>query len=475
MRYKRVLLIKPSYQGSYYGALHPPVGIGYIAESLAAHNIEYAVIDMSFKYNMKSIISKINQFHPDLLGFSMMSFMYNQSYRLIKRIRQTFPDIPVIVGGAHTSTFREKVLDSVPEVDFATTIEGEETIVELCTGKPIPDIKGLLFRSNDGNVIYNGDRRFIQDLDSLPFPKYENFELKKYVFDDIDICSSRGCPHRCIFCSVKAVSGRKLRVRSAQSVVDEIQFWYGRGYRKINFIDDNFTFYYDRVYEICDEIEKRGLTDLRITNANGIRADRSDRKLLKRMKEVGFYYIGFGVECGNDKILRNIKKGETINQIRGAIGDAVDLGYDVVLNFLVGSPGETMKDIEDSVRLATQFPVLDARFNNLTPTPKSELFDWIGENGFFVRKPEDYLNDVTSWSYEPVFYTPEMSVSEKKQALAYTRSVRRDVLKKAFVRKMKHMKMLSRLLAPLAVSDFSMNLLMQSRGLLRLAEAIRGR
>ncbi len=474
MRYERVLLIKPAYQGSYYGALHPPVGLGYIGESLAHHNIEYDVMDMSFRYKTKDLKKKIGTFKPDLIGVSMMSFMYNITYLIIQKIKAEYPEIGVAIGGPHGSTYKEEILKSVAEVDYVITLEGEETIVELCGEKKLSNIKGLVFRNN-GEVIYTGNRRFIKNPDVIPFPKYRNFELNKYVFNDIDIASSRGCPYQCIFCSVKAVSGRQLRVRSAPNVVDEIEYWYHRGYRKFNFVDDNLTFYYDRVFEMCDEIEKRGLKNLKMTNANGIRADRADRKLLKRMREVGFYYIGFGVECGNDRILKNIKKGETIQQIRRAVQDAIDLGYDVVLNFLVGSPGETWKDVEDSVAFAREFPVLDVRFNNLTPTPKSELFEWLTKKGYFVRQPEDYLNDITSWSYEPVYNTPEMSVYEKRRALEYTRNVRKEILKKTFIRKVKHLRLIAKLFAPLAVSEQTMNLLMHSRHLLRLAEALRGR
>jgi len=472
MSYQRVLLIKPSYKGSYYGAFHPPVGIGYIAETLASHEIEYDVMDMSLRHSLKGLLKKVRDFRPDLVGVTMMSFMYEETYRLIRRVKETRPQVKVVIGGAHASTYREQILEKVPEIDYVITLEGEETMQELCSGMNVINIRGLAHRVN-GRGVYNGDRRFIQDLDRVPFPRYRKFELSKYIFHDIDIASSRGCPHQCIFCSVKAVSGRQLRVRSPSSVVDEMEYWYRRGYRKFNFVDDNFTFYRDRVLEICDEIEKRRLRNLRLTNANGIRADKTDRSLLKRMKSVGFYYIGFGVECGNDKVLKNIKKGETISQIKRAIADAVDLGYEVVLYFLVGSPGETWRDMEDSVKLATQFPVLDVRFGNITPTPKSELFDWIGENGLFVRRPEDYLNQVTSWSREPVFFTPEMSVAERRRALDYTARVRKRILEKAFVRKMRHMKLIARLLAPLAVSERTMDLVMHSKGLLKIAEAIR--
>lgn len=472
MPYQRVLLIKPSYKGSYYGAFHPPVGLGYIAETLASHHIEYDVMDMSLRHSIKSLLKKVQEFQPDLVGVTMMSFMYQDTYQLIRRVKEASPNVKVVVGGAHASTYREDILEEVPEIDYVTTLEGEETIHELCFGMSALDIRGLAHRVN-GRGVYNGDRPFIKHLDRVPFPRYRNFELSKYIFHDIDIASSRGCPHRCIFCSVKAVSGRQLRVRSPSSVVDEMEYWYRRGYRKFNFVDDNFTFYRDRVFEICDEIEIRGLKDLRLTNANGIRADKTDRDLLRRMKSVGFYYIGFGVECGNDRILKNIKKGEKISQIKRAIADAVDLGYEVVLYFLVGSPGETWRDLEDSVELARQFPVLDVRFGNITPTPKSELFDWIVEKDLFVREPEDYLNQVTSWSHEPVFITPEMSVHERIRALQYTARVRKDILEKAFVRKMGRMGPIARFVAPLAVNERTMDFVMHSKVLLKIAEAIR--
>lgn len=474
MRYHRVFLIKPSYGSSFYGAFHPPVGLGYIAENLIQNDIDYDIIDMGFNYRNKKAIDKIKQFQPDLLGVTMMSFMYLKSHELISEIKQALPNLHVIIGGAHGSCYREKALELCEDIDYVATFEGDETIVDLCKGVPLEEIKGLIYRGKNGGVQYNGDRPFIQNLDEIPFPKYKKFELSKYIFRDIDIASSRGCPHRCIFCSVKAVAGRKLRFRSAINVVDEIQYWYDKGYRKINFIDDNFTFKYDRVYAICDEIERRGFKDLKITNANGIRADRADRDLLKRMREIGFYYIGFGVECGNDKILKNIKKGEKMAQIREAIETACDLGYDVVLNFLIGSPGENWDDIEDSIALALEYPVMDVRFNNITPTPRSELFNWLEENNYFVQEPAHYLNSVNSWSYEPVYFTPDLSVEDKRKALVYTRKIRKKVLKKAFIRKMKRFGILPRLIAPLAVSDRFMNAMMYSPTLLRIAERIRG-
>ena len=103
MRYKRVFLIKPSYGNSFYGAFHPPVGLGYIAENLAHNDIEYDMVDMGFNYRSKNVLKKIAAFNPDLLGVTMMSFMYLKTHQLIGEIKRNFPHIHVVIGGAHGS------------------------------------------------------------------------------------------------------------------------------------------------------------------------------------------------------------------------------------------------------------------------------------------------------------------------------------------------------------------------------------
>ena len=113
MRYKRILIVKPKYKGSYYGALHPPVGLGYIAQSLAKNNLEYDVLDMSLKYGMKDLLKKIKSFQPDLLGVSMMSFMYNDTYELIRQAKKAFPDVDVLLVSGHPDEIRKCQMDFI--------------------------------------------------------------------------------------------------------------------------------------------------------------------------------------------------------------------------------------------------------------------------------------------------------------------------------------------------------------------------
>lgn len=420
--YNRVLLFIPDYPGSHYKDLPLQAGLGYISEILTRNGIENNVLDMRLGYGVNDLREKISNYHPELIGVSMMTFKYLHTYTVINKIKEAFTLIPIVAGGPHISTLRQRVLRECRGIDFAVVMEGEETIVELCRGKEPSKIEGLIYRNNNGEPIFNSDREFIKDLNAISFPNYNNFELVEYE-KFIPIVSSRGCPYNCIYCPVQVAIGKKYRVRSADNVVNEIEFWHKRSFKRLGFTDDNFTLYSDRVYEICDEIERRRLTGLKLSCSNGIRADRVDKKLLARMKEVGFYEVAFGVEAGNNKVLERLHKSEKIDVIRRAIADACELGYEVTLFFLLGSPGETWSDIEDSVNLALSYPIVSAPFYNLIPFPNTELFRWIEKNGLFLKSPEEYLDNVSHFVNEPVFETPELPYAERKKAWKYANKI----------------------------------------------------
>jgi len=414
MRYKRVFLIKPNYPGSYTSVPNWPLGLGYIAESLKTAGIEYQVIDLGFNYKNRLLYKRIREFQPHLIGIGLMTSKYKYHYALIKKLKHVFKNIPLVAGGPHISTLKEKALLDCPEIDYGVVGEGEETIIELCKGKNPAEIKGLIYK-NGSNALYAGDRNRILDLDTIAFPAYAGFEIEKYDAKSINILSSRGCPYNCIYCCVKLAVGRQWIPRSAKNVADEIEYWYRREYRVFNFNDDACNIDQERMFDICDEVEKRNLK-IELNAPNGARADKMSRDLLIRMKKVGFRHIAFGVEAGNNKVLANIKKGETIERIEETIKDACELDYAVKLFFLIGSPGENEQDIEDSFRLATKYPIKDVRFYNLIPFPHTELYKWIEKNNYFIQSPKEYLNGNMLWVNKPVFFTPELSMKYRKRA-----------------------------------------------------------
>ena len=172
--------------------------------------------------------------------------------------------------------------------------------------------------------------------------------------------------------------------------------------------------------------------------ANGIRADRVDRQLLTRMKEIGVHEVAFGVDGGNNKVLTQLKKGETIEKIEQAIKDACDLGFDVKAFIIVGTPHETKEDIEDSFRLAQKYPITKLNLNNAIPYPGTEMYDYIKEHDLFLIQPEEYLNIVAENIAIPVFETPELPKEERIKILKRCHEIENEVMKKAAYRLFKH-------------------------------------
>ncbi len=470
MRYSKVLLVNPPSRGEWKG-FRPHIGQGYIAQTLAKKGIEYDILDMNLGYKYKHLQKKIETFQPDLVGMSLLTLEYKKFYKLLSTIKENNPKIKTVVGGPHVTIFKEKVMNDCPAIDYGVVYEGELTLVELCQGEHSDEqIKGLMSRNN-GFVSYPGDREFLRNLDELPFPRYEKFELKKYI-PEVEIYSSRGCPHKCIFCPNRIISPY-YRVRSPNHVVDEMEYWYKKGYRQFNFDDDNFNKEMDRVYKICDEIERRGLKNLFIRCSNGIRADKTDKALLTRMKEVGFNYIAFGADSGNNKMLKLNKKGERIEDIEQALKNASELGYNLKLLFVVGTPGETREDVEDDVRLTMKYPLQDVHFYNIIPYPGTELYEWVEKNNRFLKEPEDYLNNVTFNEIDPIFDTPELSAEDRIKLFKYLEGVRKQVHKNAVQRMLKRIPLIGYVAKYIVSTDLFLKLFYQSFAIRRFVDSIR--
>lgn len=474
MKYSRVLLVALPSQP--HRAPRPSIGLGYVAEALEDARIEYDILDMLLGYDVDALKRKIALFKPDLVGFNMFTHHYLRSYGIIQKIKQSFPRIKTVVGGPHISTLKAQVLKDCPAIDYGVMYEGEERLLRLCGGEEEALIPGLVYRE-DGEVICNEPRsfkeRYIQDLERVSFPTYRKFELNKYINKEIPLSTSRGCPYRCIFCTVPSVvGGRKIRTRSAGNVVDEIEFWVRKGYTTFTVDDDNFTFYNERIYEICDEIERRGLENLEFRLHNGVRPDRLSRELLARMKEVGFNYIEIAVEGGNDRILKSLRKAEKLDTIKKTIRDACEVGMEVYLGFVIGAPEETWSDIEDSFRVASQFPVWKVDFLNLLPYPGTELFEWVEKNGYFIKDPQVYLNEDPNY-FEPVFETPLLSREERVRAIELREETNKRLLYETAKRKLKRYGVLGAVAARIFSSYYFQQLYFRNRTVRRLSDGMR--
>lgn len=424
MAFKKILMIYPRYPGSHYSGgrnTSPPIGLGIIGEMLKLSGVDYEVVDLGLGYDWNYLEQRIKNYQPDGVAISMMTFRYKYIYSVLKKIKELHKNVKIIAGGPHITAWKVKVLEQCSAIDFGVSREGEFTIRELCQGRALSTIKGLIYREGD-NILFNGERELIDNLDFIPFPRYEKFELDKYEFR-ILISSSRGCPYKCIFCQSRSMLGKEFRGRSAQNIFDEIVFWYGKGYANFNFVDDNFTMCKDRIYKLCELIKGHNIKGLNFY-VSGLRADTVDKELLKLMKEVGFTHLCFGIESASDNILRILKKQERIANIEKIVSVANKLGYYVRLYFVVGSPYETLNDVRKSVEFARKYASGGCNFGSLMPIPNTELMEWVKNNGTLLMKPDYYLNELAEFERLPYFDGPGMTRKEKYRALKMTEKVR---------------------------------------------------
>ncbi len=432
----KILLLVPNIVGQMGIPAYPHVGLAYLTSyltELGGHSVMPVDLRVS---SFKPVKEWLKQFHYDFIGITSSDLGYKKAYELISTIKK-ITNTPIVIGGPHVSTNKSNVLRQC-EADYAIKGEGEMTFSELCGGVPVGQIDGLIWRGN-GSIHENPDRRPITDLDVLPFPAYDKFHTSNYSMNEIPIVTSRGCPFFCVYCAVHCIMGYKFRPRSPENVVDEIKHWVAKGHTHFQFTDDNFTFDMNRAKRICDLIIHEQLK-IKWNVRNGIRVDKVDKELLQKMKDSGCYFVFFGMESGSQEILKKIKKGTTVEQIRNAVSIAKEVGISVGGTFMIGHPDETYNDFLMSYNLAKSLNLDEVRFYNVIAYPNTELIDWIKNNGTFIYQPEDYLNNYTSWDNKPIFKTVEFTEKERKNAYKLGHKLYLEILWKKKAKEMSYVR-----------------------------------
>lgn len=436
--YSKMLGTNKYYRYNVYAGLgnipeRPHIGLGYLSQYLLDKGYDHDFIDMNLLKSYSEFKKRTKRYAPDIIGLTMVTPGYLKGYKLIKRIKKDFPKSKIIVGGPHITLVLTKLFKDCPEIDVGFVSEAEQNLVDYLNQGCRPEkINGILYKK--GKKVYFNPPVLEPDINKFHFPKYEKFDLPHY--SGIGLYTSRGCPFRCIFCNVESYRRKAVRVRSAESVLAEIDYWYKKGQSLFPIEDDNFTFSRQRTIDLCNAIEKHRYPSIIFALGQGVRADKVDKRLLKKMYSVGFKYITIPAEAGNDKTLRSLRKGETIKQIESAIKNACDLGFEVRVLFVVGAPGETWKDLEDSFKLAQKYPVMYCRFNNLMPIPGTALFDWVKQEKLFLRPPEKFLNSHDLDYTEPFYQTPEFSAAERKRAIIVSDQINQKLFYRYLARKL---------------------------------------
>ncbi|MBM4329737.1 MAG: tetratricopeptide repeat protein [Deltaproteobacteria bacterium] len=411
---RRFYLINFHYKDFYSNTIrNPSLGPAYILQHLSDNGVLAKVHELSFNDDTDYLLKDIKMFSPDLIGCSFMTYHYRKTYKYIEALKCL--GIPIVCGGAHVNSKGPKVMDEL-DVDFLIKGEGEKSLLSLLQNikdpEAFPNIPGLIYRKN-GTVVEN-DAEII-DIEELRFPRYRNFDLNQYADGRILIQTSRGCPYQCTFCQQASLLGKKWRARSPQNIIHELEYWGALGKTSLVFGDDNLTLDKKRIHQLC-ELMKKSKYRFQIETA-GVRIDNVDYDTLKMMRDVGFNYLSYGVESGSDRVLKEIRKGITLNQIHKTLEMSCKLGFNIKLYFIINNRTETYKEAQQSFSLSRQYPINLARFTNLCPFPGTYDYEWILKHGKLLYPPEEYLNNPNDFIDKPIYDGPGMSMEERMQVI----------------------------------------------------------
>lgn len=420
----KVLFVNPPQTASKYkfmGVIAPPLGIAYMAGVLQENNIDVEILDASAEdMDFKDVEKELLKRKPDLVALTALTPTIGRALETAQVVKETLPDSIVVMGGYHpTFNFIETLEDE--NVDIIIRGEGEYIMLNLVQAlenqSSLHDVKGIVFEDkNSKEIVVNPEAPLIQDLDELPFPALNLLPMKKYRLLDMDthmttMITTRGCPMQCSFCSSAAMHGKKIRERSVENIVDEIEYLKTNyDIDTIAFMDDTFTLKKRKVMAICDEILKR---NIEIMWGCTSRVDTLDEKLLKKMKEAGCITIFIGVESADQQQLDNMCKNTTIAKIENAFKIAHKLKIRTIASVALGMPGDTKEIMNKTVKFVHKLKPNYAIYSLATPYPGTR---------FYKEAFEKNLIKIKDWSkytlITPILETIDCSLNDMRKIQA---------------------------------------------------------
>ncbi len=402
-----LLLVNPGNRLEQFANLSPlatvaqPLGIAILAAYVREQGFTVDILDAEAEFWTPEMAIKTieENYEPMAVGLSAFTTKMTAAGKILQLIKERMPNVLTIAGGHHPSAIPAQTLQE-EAVDFVIKGEGFYPMAALLQSlkdsrEEFP-ISGVWYKNRAGEVIGNGQARGIQNLNNLPFPAWDLLPMSKYrahhwqTWDfGLDqsgfslVFTSLGCPFSCAFCSVNVVYERNIvRYRSPEHVVKELKYLVGRyGVKHIEIIDDTFTVNYKHVESLCDAIIKAGLGG-KLNMWCFARTDRTDPAFMKKMKQAGINWVFMGFESGDDAILMDVNKKQTVNQIRRALENVNKAGIHVGGNFVFGWPEDTEETVHETLNLALEICPEYANFFIFMAYPGTPLRQWAIQQGF---------------------------------------------------------------------------------------------
>jgi radical SAM superfamily enzyme YgiQ (UPF0313 family) len=387
-------------------AAWPPLGLLYLGAVLEKAGHDVKVMDNGrIRLTVENLVKRVKRVNPELVGIGALTPTFKQAITIAKAIKAEMPDMKIVFGNYHPTFTYDKILRKYPVVDYVAIGEGERTLPELVealeNGKKVERVPGLALRRG-GKVVKTPQRPLIENLDELPIPD-RSFLEQEYHSEIMGllgsggkfttVLTSRGCPFACRYCACAAFSHRKIRVRSPESVVAELEQLHSQGYEEVGFVDDNLFVNKRRVEKICDMLKEK---NIRMSFWAEGRVDQASRDMLKKFAGAGCKIIYFGMESGSQKVLDYFRKNTTPEMNRRAVRNCKEAGVENVIgSFILGAPIETAADVRQTLDFAMSLQGMDfPQMNPLCISPGMDLWDEAVKAG--------HVDDQKQWEEELV-------------------------------------------------------------------------
>jgi len=400
---KNILFVIPDEKKVYrdvhfkVGMLHhlPSLALAILGAIAKKNGFVPTILDLTLHDAHAEVLrEKIAALAPVYIGITCTTATYFHALEIARIIKASSPHTEILIGGPHASSVVEETLMN-PDFDYLFIGEAEKSFEQFLKGVPPEKIEGLAFRKGDGSFHVGPNTSFLKDLDDFPYPDYSLYDLSKYKLSKLHIEAnpvvwletSRGCPFDCKICN-KVVHGQNFRAKSPERVLREMEYFSKQGIKGFFIADDGFTSDMVRAEKICDGILERKI-DIVWNCYNGIRVDRVDLNLLRKMKKAGCHRVSFGIDSGSQEVLNKSGKNVTLEQITKAVKMAKEAGMKVFGFFLFGFENETEETMRETIRFAKTLPLDIAKVGAIMPFPGSPLYTQYRSLGL-IYPPGDY-------------------------------------------------------------------------------------
>lgn len=392
---------------------YPHIGLAYVAASIEKAGFDVAILDANaLGLNLKECFEQCLRFKPDIVGLTATTPSFPLVRRLARLLKEA--DLKVMIGGKHATVMPDAILKTEC-FDYVVRGEGEVTVVDLLYHLDnVEGVKGVSYIDH-GVIRHNPSREYVKNLDILPFPARHLLPNHLY-FSPLALrnpvtvmITSRGCPYNCIFCD-PLTRGGPYRLRSPENVVKELEeVVYKHNIREVMFYDDTFTVSRKWVEKLCKYLIQNSLD---IVWDCRTRVDKVDYELLRLMRKAGCYRVHFGVESSSEETLAFLRKGIKPVQAEAAIKAARKAGLITVAYFMLGTPGENLAMIVDTINYAIRLNPDFVEFSITTAYPNTDLFSFCVEKGFMNA---DYWLNYTLFDEVPP--PPSLVTSLRREEL----------------------------------------------------------